>query len=504
MDNNPSLTEKPRGTASDAQPTHKPVKKKSTITKLVLMGVLLIVGLIFCFVPMQFGQYDYHPFCSKDSISLGLDLEGGVYAVYDVPNYTEVSNFESKINGTRSSLEAMLVGKGYTEATVVREGENRLRVEIPDVEDAADILKIIGEPVQLEFVLETDLTTPVLTSEDVVGADYSYSTENGYFVQLELTSAGNKKFEEVTTANIGKVMHIYATRSGVRDSDTISSATIQAAISSNPIITGNFTEEQVEDLANQINSGTFSVQLNLIQSETISPTLGDDALTYGLIAGIVGFFLVIVFMCVLYRMLGVAATLALLFYVVLYIFFIAVLPWVQLTLPGIAGILLSIGMAVDANIIIFERIKDEYRNGKSIMAAYHAGFKKALFAILDSNVTTVIACVLLLILGTGSIKGFAWTLFVGVLLSLFTSLIVSRGFAHWFINLNSHNAKLYNLRRGRQYETLSADTTDAAVLEVLQREEEQKRLEKEEKQKLKELEKNAKSAHRAKERGGEA
>ncbi|MCH5162621.1 MAG: protein translocase subunit SecD [Clostridiales bacterium] len=505
MDNNRSLTGEGSSVKPlDAPPTHKAVKKKSTITKIVLMGVLLVVGMIFCFVPMKFGLTDYHPFLSKESISLGLDLEGGVYAVYDVPNYTEIDNFESKINGTRSSLEAMLVGKGFTEATVVREGENRLRVEIPDVENASDILDIIGDPVQLEFVLDSDLNTPVLTGDDVVRADYSYSAENGYYVQLTLTPTGNTKIAEITSANIGEYMRIYTTRNGVRDDNYISRAEIKSAIPRDPIITGNFTEEQAEDLANQINSGTFSVQLNLIQSETISPTLGENALTYGLIAGLIGFILVIAFMCFLYRMLGLAATLALLFYVVLYMFFLAVLPWVQLTLPGIAGILLSIGMAVDANIIIFERIKDEYRNGKSIMAAYHAGFKKALFAILDSNVTTVIACILLLLLGTGSVSGFALTLLVGVLLSLFTSLVVSRAITHWFINLNSHNEKLYNLKRGRQYQNLEADATDAAVLQVLQQEEEQKRQEKEEKQKLKELERNAHAAHRAKETGGEA
>ena len=202
-------------------------------------------------------------------------------------------------------------------------------------------------------------------------------------------------------------------------------------------------------------------------------------------------------------MLGVAASLALLIYVVLYLFFLAVLPWVQLTLPGIAGILLSIGMAVDANIIIFERIKDEYRNGKSIMTAYHAGFKKALFAILDSNVTTVIACVLLLLLGTGSIKGFALTLLVGVLLSLFTSLVVSRMLVKCFINLNSYNEKLYHLKRGKQYANLSADATDASIMEVMQREEEKKKQEKEEKQRIKELEKSARKARRTQEKGGE-
>ncbi len=508
MDNNSSLTdEKLNGDrAVESAPVHKAVKKKSTITKIVLMSVALVVGLIFCFVPMRFGLTDYHPFCSKESISLGLDLEGGVYAVYDVPNYEDIPNFASKMDGTRSSLQAMLVSKGYGESTVVREGDNRLRVEIPDVEDASEILDIIGDPVQLEFVLgqppESDTAEAVLTGNEVDSADYAYSAENGWFVQLRLTDDGNKKFAEITQNNVDKYLTIYTTRDGKRDADPISVARIQAVITSNPIITGDFTQEQAKNLADQINSGTFDVQLNLIQSATISPTLGANALKYGLIAGLIGFVLVIAFMCVVYRMLGFAATLALLIYVVLYLFFLAVLPWVQLTLPGIAGILLSIGMAVDANIIIFERIKDEYRNGKSIMAAYHAGFKKALFAILDSNVTTVIACILLMMLGTGSVSGFALTLLVGVLLSLFTSLVVSRAITHWFINLNSHSEKMYNLKRGVRYENLNADVTDAAVLEVMQREEEEKQRDKEEKQRQRELVREGKAARHANENNG--
>ncbi|MDE7406735.1 MAG: protein translocase subunit SecD, partial [Clostridiales bacterium] len=263
------------------------------------------------------------------------------------------------------------------------------------------------------------------------------------------------------------------------------------------IISGNFTADSAKELAGQIMSGTFDVALELKESQTISPTLGENAMNYGLIAGIVGLALVIIFLCVIYGMMGFAATLALIIYLIIYLFFLAVLPWVQLTLPGIAGILLSIGMAVDANVIIFERIKDEYRGGKSIMAAYHAGFKKALFAILDSNVTTVIACVLLMLLGTGSISGFALTLLVGVLISLFTALVVSRALLKYFINLNSYNAKLYRLKRGKQFEGLDAGATDASVLADMERE----KKEKDDRQQEKE---RAKAERRSrKNRGGE-
>ncbi len=479
-------------------PVRKAVKKKSTIVKLVLIGVALILGMILTFCPMNFGLTTYNPFVS--SISLGLDLEGGMYAVYQASN-TDTEDFESKMEGTRSALESLLVSEGYSEATVVREGDDRIRVEVPDVEDTTELLGIIGEPAEVSFVLDETSET-VLTGQDVVKAQSFYDSSNGgYVVSLSLTSEGQDKFYKATSENVGKYMSINVTIGG--ESTTISTAEIKSAISGDAIISGNFTAESSEKLANQIMSGTFDVALELKETETISPTLGDNALKYGLIAGIVGFVLVIAFMCVIYRMLGVSATMSLLIYAVIYLFFLAVLPWVQLTLPGIAGILLSIGMAVDANIIIFERIKDEYRNGKSIIAAYHAGFKKALFAILDSNVTTIIACILLLILGTGSISGFALTLLVGVLLSLFTSLVVSRGIIKYFLNLNSYNEKLYNLKRGKLYQNLSADSTDAAVQEVMNREVEEKQKAKEEKQRQKELEKSEGSRRTAKNNGGE-
>ncbi len=496
MDEQTPLTENeqavPGRKAPVVAPAHKAIKKKSSITKLVLIGVVMVIGMIFAFVPMRFGLTLYHPFLSKEAISLGLDLQGGVYAVYQATN-TDTDNFDAKMEGTRASLESLLSSKGYTEATIVREGSDRIRVEVPDVDDPSGILQVIGEPTTVRFVLDSTNET-IITGENIVNAEPGYDNQNGYVVSLEFDSEGRKKFAEVTANNQGQTISIY-----LGDSTTpIQTANINETIpNGRAIISGNFTQESATELAGQIVSGTFDVALELKESQTISPTLGDNAMKYGLIAGVVGFILVIAFLCLVYRLLGLAASAALIIYVIIYLFFLAVLPWVQLTLPGIAGILLSIGMAVDANVIIFERIKDEYRGGKSIMAAYHAGFKKALFAILDSNVTTVIACVLLILLGTGSIKGFAITLLVGVLISLFTSLVVSRGIVKYIINLNSYNAKLYNLKRAKRYEGLDAGATDAAVLADMEREKQ----EKEEKQQEKE---RAKAERRSqKQKGGE-
>lgn len=483
MNENNSLTEKNQASAEikiPAAPAHKAVKKKSTIVKLVLIGIAMVIGIILAFVPMRFGLTLYHPFLSEESISLGLDLKGGVYAVYQATN-TDTGNFDAKMEGTRSSLESLLSTKGYTEATIVREGTDRIRVEVPDVDDPSGILKVIGEPTTVRFVLDSTNET-IITGDNIVNADSGYDEKNGYVVSLEFDSEGRKKFAEVTANNQGGSISIY-----LGDSATpIQTANINETIpDGRAIISGNFTAASSQELAGQIMSGTFDVALELKESQTISPTLGENAMKYGLIAGIIGFVLVIAFICAIYRMMGVAASLALIIYLIIYLFFLAVMPWVQLTLPGIAGILLSIGMAVDANVIIFERIKEEYRGGKSIMAAYHAGFKKALFAILDSNVTTVIACVLLMLLGTGSISGFALTLLVGVLVSLFTALVVSRAILKYFINLNSYNAKLYHLKRGKQFEGLEADSTDAGVMADMEREKKEKEEKQQEKERAK-------------------
>lgn len=447
----------------------KPAKKKSAIVKLSILGVLLIIGLIFAFCPMQFGMTKYTPFIS--SIKLGLDLEGGVYAVYEAEN-TNTEDFDSKMNGTRSSLERLIVSKGYAEATVVREGTDRIRVEVPDVDDPSSLLNIIGEPAELRFELDSSKEV-VLTGENVIAASGGWDQSSGYVVSLTLDSEGTTNFANATTNNIGSTMSIILTIGG--EDQTISSPSIESAITTGrAIITGFSSQTEAQQIADQIMSGTFDVSLTLRETQTISATLGENALKYGIIAGVIGFFLIIIFLCIFYRMLGVAASISLLAYLVLYFFFLAALPWVQLTLPGIAGVLLSIGMAVDANVIIYERMKDEYRNGKSLIASYGGGFKKATVAIIDSNVTTIIAAILLYALGTGSIKGFALTLLVGIVVSLITSLLITRFITGSLVQLNNTNEKMYSLKRGKGFEALMPDVTDPEVAERLRVEQEER------------------------------
>ena len=448
------------------------MKRKSSIIKLTLIGVVLVIGIVLsvCSFSLPFSYYNYNSFAS--SIKLGLDLKGGVYAVYDTES-AGVDNFEKKLEGTQKRLQDLLVSKGYTEALVTIENKTRLRVEVPDVDNPSAIFELIGKPAELEFVLdETDEV--VITGDHVESAEGYYDSQQAApVVSLELTEDGAERFKNITTANVNKSMSIYIVTDGVRDETPISTATIQEAITGGRAqitMSGQDTQAAV-DLASQIMSGTFDVKLSLKESSTISPTLGEQALFLGIIAGAVGLLLVIAFLVWRYRLFGVVATIALLIYTVLMLFFLSVFPWVQLTLPGIAGIILSLGMAVDGNIIIYERIRDEYRDGKSILASLHAGFKKATVAIFDSNITTIIAAIILIIFGSGSITGFGITLLIGIILSMFTSLVVTRGLCKYFTNINNANEKLYGLKRGKNYvpgqieeeEEVSAEEVETAT-----------------------------------------
>ena len=436
------------------------MKKKSSIIKLSIIGVITIIGLIMSFCTFHFELTTFKSFGS--AIKLGLDLKGGVYAVYEMDSSENTSNLSSRMAGTRTRLENLLTSKGYTEATVVREGSTRLRVEVPDVDDPGNIFDIIGKPAQLKFVLDSTGET-ILTGQNVRKAEAYYdSNEGGYVVALELDNAGAAAFGEATSNNINQTMSIITTVDG--EDTTISSPKIQAAITNGrAIINGMESQAAAQNLADQITSGQFEVKLSLLESSTVSPTLGEKALAYGIIAGVIGLLLVMAFLIWRYRLLGVVASMALLLYVPIMLWFLANLPWVQLTLPGIAGVILSIGMAVDANVIIYERIKDEFRAGKSMLASSHAGFKKATKAIIDSNVTTLIAAVVLLIFGTGSIQGFALTLLIGILLSLFTAMLVTRKLVKYFLAIVPDKPGWFGLKRGREFENLQA--TESAVPE---------------------------------------
>ena len=397
------------------------MKERSWIT----LGITVLLIVVVAFVALhgvQLGKYIFMPV--SEAISLGLDLRGGISTEY-IAKDTTVDDFDTLMNGTVEVLRSRLTNSGFTEATVARQGSDRIRVEIPDVSDPEQVVEIIGKPAHLEF-REPDGTV-VVEGKDIkeAGVIMDQDTTN-YQVGFNLNSEGASKFAEATARLIGQAISIYL------DDELVSAPTVQSAITggSGVITMGqNLSQEESYErsanLAMLIMSGALPLDIEESETRAISATLGVKAIDGALVAGLIGLALVIIFMIVMYRLPGVAAALALCIYVLI-VFYALGISGAQLTLQGIAGILLGIGMAVDANVIIFERFREELRAGRTPMNALTFGYKNALSAIIDSNVTTIIAAVVLLYFGTGTIKGFATTLLIGVVASLVTAVFISR------------------------------------------------------------------------------
>ena len=420
------------------------MSRKKAIVLLSIIGVIIMLGTVFAFIDLdqgQLGVYDYISY--PQGIKLGLDLKGGVYAVFEA-NEDDAEDLEDRMQGTVGSLQELLFSKGYTEASVTIQAGNRIRVEVPDVEDPEHVFQLIGRPATLEFKKDAD-SEPYVTGADLSTAYVSQDENGQYVVAIEFNDEGRNKFRDATQERLNETIGIYINgvmRIEPRVNSVIANG--KATISSGG---AGYSYDEAYELAVSIQSGAFAVKLKLIESRTISPTLGVDALKSGVMAGAIGIFLVLVFMGIVYRMLGLAANIALGLYMIVFIFFLSIFPWVQLTLPGIAGIILSIGMAVDANVIIFSRIKDEYRSGKTIRTSVNEGFRKATSAILDSNVTTIIGATVLWVFGATAVKGFAITLFIGILLSLFTSMVITRYLLQALLSFNDVKPNYYNLTR---------------------------------------------------------
>ncbi len=369
-----------------------------------------------------------------DAISLGLDLRGGVYTVYQAENNGD-PDFDTKMESTVSILTSRLTRQGFTEATVTRQGSDRIRVEIPNVSDPNQILTIIGTPAQLYFVDESG--NNLMEGAMVKNAQAAQDQDGKPCIAFELTDEGAKIFAEATAANLGKTISI------TLDGETISRATVNTVIAGGKgEITGNFTADEAKNLATLILSGALPLNLTQLEVSAISATLGVEALDRAIQAGIIGVALVMLFMFFRYRLCGLVADIALTIYIMIVVLLLA-LTGAQLTLPGVAGIILGIGMAVDANVVIFERIREEVKNGRPIGSAVRKGFSNALSAIIDSNVTTIIAAVVLYAFGTGSVRGFALTLGIGVATSLVTAVFVTHKLLDIFADLGIKNQKLY-------------------------------------------------------------
>lgn len=399
----------------------------------LLLSLIIIAGSIF----IAYEGIGSEKKGGVDDINLGLDLAGGVSITYT----TEKDNpTAQEISDTRYKLRKRIDEKGYTEGEVYLEGDNRINVDIPGVKDANKVLQELGKPGNLEFTDEAG--NVVLSGEDIKDAIPEKDTTGiaaGYLVRLELNSTGANKFEEATAANKGKIIYIRY------NGEVISAPTVSGRISGGTaVITGMRDLDEANNLATNIRIGALPLKLVELRSNVVGAKMGHDAINTSVKAGIIGILLIFAFMIVFYRMPGLAATLALAFYAALTIICISLFG-ITLTLPGIAGIILSVGMAVDANIIIFSRIQEELAMDKTLRSSIKAGFKKATSAILDGNITTLIAAVVLFMMGTGPIKGFAQTLGLGIIISMFTALVVTRIILNSFANIGIDNKALYGV-----------------------------------------------------------
>ncbi len=442
-------------------------KKKSLAWVLVLLMVLAGLGYYAAtIIAGTLGGSDH-------AIKLGLDLNGGVSITYQVVGDTPTTE---EMNDTITKLQQRIENdlgseNSTTEASVYPVGGDRITVEIPGVSDANALLEQLGTPGSIYFISETDASgnenysydsntgayklnyeldelvengSVVLTGSDVKSASASYASTSSSsasqpVVEITLTSDGTKAFADATTAayNAGESIGIYY------DGAFVSVPTVNAAITDGScIIEGMSSYEEADKLASYIRIGGLDLELEELQSEVVGAQLGQNALTTSFLAAGIGLVIIMLFLIAVYQIPGVTAALALAIYTelmlaILYLFDIT------LTLPGIAGIILSIGMAVDANVIIFSRVKEEISAGRTVITAIDTGFSKAMSAILDGNITTLIAAAVLYIFGSGTVKGFAVTLAIGVLLSMFTALVISKILVKAFYGLGLRNAKYY-------------------------------------------------------------
>lgn len=409
------------------------MKKRTSIIALSIIVLLSALFAFLAFAGLQVGIYDFLPM--SKSIQQGLDLRGGMYITYQAKD-PNIEFFDEKMSTAVDVLRNRLDAQGYTEATIARQND-RLRIEIPNVNDPNVVASILGKPAKLEFIGPDDVV--IMEGSDIERAYANTITGEGdsWAVYFELNNDAAKAFGAATTKFLGQEIRI------LLDGNVISDPTVNAIIAEGKgLIEGIGGQGEAETLAMQIESGALPIELEQLEMRTISATLGENALRTSLLAGVIGIIALFLFLIIFYRFSGFIASIALSIYLILVIYVIAIFK-IQLTLPGFAGIILGIGMAVDANVIIFERIKEELRLGKTLRTSVESGFKKAFWTIIDANVTTLIVAFVLMYFGTGAIKGFAYTLTVGIIVSVFSAMIVTKFLLRCMIALNIKNPRLY-------------------------------------------------------------
>ncbi|MBR7163750.1 MAG: protein translocase subunit SecD [Clostridia bacterium] len=426
-----------------------------SITKLVIAFLVIALGAyiaLFGFNIQMFGWHVSYPSAldEENGIRQGLDLVGGSVITYEAQTETALdSDMESVKNVLRKRLDAL----GYNEATVTRQGEKKVRVEIPAIQNPEEAVQTLGQTAKLTF-RDADGNV-VLEGTDVASATAAFGqvSENGsdqHYVQLQLNDSGVSKFAKATAAAAAKAegSNYIAI---MLDEEVISQPSVSQTINSNTcVISGGFTDRsETSELATLINSGNLPFSIKDVELRSVGPTLGERALETSLFAAGIGILLILVFMVICYRLPGLMADIALIAYIAIVAF---IMSWfrVNLSLPGIAGIILSVGMAVDANVIIFARMKEELALGKTVKTSVESGFNRAFIAILDANVTTLIAAVVLYYFGTGPIQGFAITLAIGTIVSMFSAIVITKFLLKQLVGLKITNLSLYGVKRGNE------------------------------------------------------
>ncbi len=390
---------------------------------------IAVVLILLIFVGWFVALTDLGP-SLKDKMKLGLDFKGGVYVVMEAQTDATGLELARLMEQTQTIIEDRVNQMGLSEPVVTIEGEKKIRIELPGAEDSDEAIKTIGKTAQLQFVLGDG--TLVVDGSQVKDAGVGRDDKGFNAVSLEFNTEGAKAFEEGTRkAFSGQVLNpqtgavdniIYI----VLDDKIISNPTVGTVISGGKAqITGNFSDKEVTELAMLIRGGALPVGLKEVQTSLVGPSLGLDSLNMSLMAGVIGIGLILLIMLLLYKVMGIIANIALLLYILIVFWILAALSAV-LNLPGIAGIILSVGMAVDSNVIIFSRIKEEYLAGKSLRVSVDSGFSRALSTIIDSQLTTMLAGIILYQFGSGPVKGFALTLMIGIVVSVVTAVLVTQ------------------------------------------------------------------------------
>lgn len=421
------------------------MKAKNTVIFLLILAI--VAGAAFVAINgVKIGNYEVIK--AKDSMELGLDLAGGIYVVLEAKTDATGEELQRLMEQSKAIINERVNGLGVSEPNISIEGKNRIRVELAGIDNPQEAIDLIGKTAQLQFIDPEGKV--VVTGKHVVGSEVQYNEnelgQQNIVVSLEFNKEGASSFAEATgrlakeTAWEDKIISI------VLDDQIISAPAVNSEITDGKaVIEGGFDLESADNLATLIRAGALPVEMEELQTSVIGPTLGLEAYERSIKAGAIALLIIFAYIIIIYRVPGFIASIGLIIYTLIVVFTMISLK-VKLTLPGIAGLVLSIGMAVDANVLIFERIKEEIRIGKTVRTAVEGGYRRALTSVLDANITTLIAGGVLYYFGIGPIKGFGVTLIIGILASMLTAVVISKYLLKLIVSITGgKNTKLYGV-----------------------------------------------------------